>query len=479
MTLGLGVFVGVVQSRATSASFAAAGVATLFAVGTSMAPDAALRRPLIRETVLLAGAILSMTAVSLSGGSDSPYLLFSLVPTIYANSFGGFRLGMATALLSAGLFGAIALVDSPTRPTLAMGWAGLYVVVGLTFAQTRRLLVEINRSADALAEQSSVVAQRLLQLEDAHDLLTRLSEISDTADINPINIASSALESLAETLPDSAALAAMTSDRGPVVVWRQGKEQSPAFHTRFPLVVNDVEVGFVEVSTPGPLADQQRQTAEDGLRPLALAFSNILLLQGIARKAIREERTRMARELHDELGPSLASLGLALDLVTLQHPTEPDLVSHLQDLRGNVSQLVEEVRASVADLRDPSTPSLSQTLAELDGSLTEPPVLEIRLRELRPPRPAIAGDVGAIVVEAIRNAHRHSGGQKVLVEGIADFDRGRITVADDGTGFDPAATPDRRFGLVGMKERADRIGAKFSIESNQAGTSVTLSWGSQ
>jgi signal transduction histidine kinase len=324
-----------------------------------------------------------------------------------------------------------------------------------------------------------VVAQRLLQLEDAHDLLTRLSEISDTADINPINIASSALESLAETLPESAALAAMTSDRGPVVVWRQGKEQSPAFHTRFPLVVNDVEVGFVEVSTPGPLADQQRQTAEDGLRPLALAFSNILLLQGIARKAIREERTRMARELHDELGPSLASLGLALDLVTLQHPTEPDLVSHLQDLRGNVSQLVEEVRASVADLRDPSTPSLSQTLAELDGSLTEPPVLEIRLRELRPPRPAIAGDVGAIVVEAIRNAHRHSGGQKVLVEGIADFDRGRITVADDGTGFDPAATPDRRFGLVGMKERADRIGAKFSIESNQAGTSVTLSWGSQ
>ena len=60
-----------------------------------------------------------------------------------------------------------------------------------------------------------------------------------------------------------------------------------------------------------------------------MGFSNVLLLQEITRNAIKEERVRLARELHDEIGPSLASLGLALDVAMVQGIEDPALAGNL------------------------------------------------------------------------------------------------------------------------------------------------------
>ena len=74
----------------------------------------------------------------------------------------------------------------------------------------------------------------------------------------------------------------------------------------------------------------------------------------------------------------------------------------------------------------------------------------------------------------------HSAATTVSVQGVVDRENGRIVVADDGTGFDPAATPPGRFGLVGMKERADNIDADLDVSSRPGvGTTVSIAWGRQ
>ncbi len=224
-------------------------------------------------------------------------------------------------------------------------------------------------------------------------------------------------------------------------------------------------------------SEEEREQTVELLRPLALGFSNVLLLQDITRNAIKEERVRLARELHDEIGPSLASLGLALDVAMVQGVEDPTLAGNLERLRSDVSMLVEEVRATVADLRSTGAESLSQVVLKAAARAVNGTDVVVDLRENRPPRPAIAGDVAAIVTEAIRNALIHSGSEKVRVEGDVDFERGWVQVSDSGRGFDIEAVPTGHYGLMGMRERAGRMEAQLQCESGPGGTTVRLSWG--
>ena len=117
-----------------------------------------------------------MMAVSLSGGLDSPFLLLSLTPIMLAGVFGGFRSGLATAGLAAGVLIVITVgIDDFDLP-MFFQWAGLYLLIGFTFGQARRLLVEEGARADALAAASLEVSLRLDRLERANSLLTRFEK---------------------------------------------------------------------------------------------------------------------------------------------------------------------------------------------------------------------------------------------------------------------------------------------------------------
>ena len=249
--------------------------------------------------------------------------------------------------------------------------------------------------------------------------------------------------------------------------------------TTFPLRVQDREVGFLVISRNTEFDDAERAAVEETVRPVGLAFSNILLLGDIAKRAVKAERVRLARELHDEIGPSLASVRLALDLALLQYPTEPELGSHLQDLRGSVTKLVDEIRTTVTDLREEAGGSLLQTARTLRASLLDgKPAIKIEIEERRPPRPAIAGELSAIFTEAVRNAVQHSEATTITIGGYVDYHRGDIVINDDGVGFDPDGVRGGRFGLLGMAERADAIGATIDVTSEVGtGTEVGISWG--
>ena len=134
-------------------------------------------------------------------------------------------------------------------------------------------------------------------------------------------------------------------------------------------------------------------------------------------------------------------------------------------------------RAGAASAPGPTlTARVLQTTARLDG---DPPIV-VDLDERRPPRPAMVGDLTAIVTEATRNAHAHSGASKIMISGRIDRSHGVCSVIDDGTGFDPTHEPDGHFGLMGMRERAEKIGASINFKSEPGvGTTVTVEWGNR
>jgi two-component system, NarL family, sensor histidine kinase DegS len=201
------------------------------------------------------------------------------------------------------------------------------------------------------------------------------------------------------------------------------------------------------------------------IHPVSMAFANLQLLQDIVGSAVAEERVRLAREMHDEIGPSLASLGLALDMTAMQQAEHPELAADLQVLRSNVTKLVEDVRASVADLRNAPGPTLTARILQATSSLDGDPPVIIDLEERRPPRPAQIGDLTSIIAEAARNAYLHSQASKVVISGQIDRSFGTCSVVDDGVGFDPDHEPEGHYGLVGMRERAAKIGATIKFES--------------
>jgi len=246
-----------------------------------------------------------------------------------------------------------------------------------------------------------------------------------------------------------------------------------------PLRVSDRQVGHIRLTTPHQLTEEELEGLETILRPLALAFSNAVLLQRITKDAVKEERTRLARELHDDIGPSLASLGLSLDVALIQGVDQRNLTEHLEHLRNRVAGLVEEVRTTVSDLRTPTPRSMVSHVEELGATLPEDYEIQIEVDERRPIRPSLADDIYAVVTEAIRKSAQHSGGARVDVRGWIDFDRGRIVIQDRGGGFDPTSDTTGRYGLVGMKERASRAGALLDIASGGDGTKIKLEWGRQ
>ncbi len=460
-------------------SFTALAASVTYAVILTFIPRGFMLQPrrIVVESVALVGSALTMAAVSLTGGIASPYLLLSLTPIIFGSFFGAFRIGLATAGFASILLvvQTIPFEDGTVPITEAIL---LYFLVAMTFAQAQRLLVAEVLRASASAQAFEEAQMRLSRLEHANDLLTRLATLTDSRELNPIEVGEAALDGLTRILPIKAGITALAGDQGLVIVARYGTESAADSKSTIPLRVGDREVGLVTVSTEVPLTEDELKHAQESLRPVALAFANVQLLQDIARRAIREERARISRELHDEIGPSLASLGLAVDLAILQNPSEPAMASHLQHLRDSVGGLVEEIRATVADLREPEQPSLIEAIKDIaQEPISDDIHIEVKLDELRPPRPSIAGDVTSIIIEAMRNALRHSRASTITIHGTSDFDTGDVTVHDDGVGFVADRIPSGHFGLIGMQERTDKIGASLNVSTGKQGTAVTITWG--
>lgn len=466
-------------TRGSALSLLALLVAGSYVVAMTVMPQRWYRARFGVEAITLLGALWVLVALTLTGGPESPYLLLSMGPPIFATTYGGLRPGLMTALLSAGLLTLVTLADGLTVLDAAPA-LGLYTIFVLLVGVIRRLLQDIHQQATQLAEEKASATERLERLEAIHGALMRLSEDLSAGRLNAIEVGADTLDMILERFPGSAGKLAVRGDDGLVVLAARGIPDEDGHLQEMPLVTSETDVGVVELITPGPLDDDALAELADIIHPVAIAFANLQLLQDIVGSAVAEERTRLARELHDEIGPSLASLGLALDLTAMQQSGHPEVAADLQVLRSNVTKLVEDVRASVADLRTAAGPTLTARILKGTSNLKGSPPIIVDLDERRPPRAALIAEVTAIVTEAARNAHRHSKASKVVVSGQVDRNFGTCSVVDDGRGFDPDDEPQGHYGLIGMRERAARIGAEIKIESKPGvGAAVTVEWGSK
>jgi two-component system sensor histidine kinase DegS len=478
VALALAIFASVAAEQGANALvLGAAGIAGSFVLASTMAPLNWFRKPFALDAGVVAGVILTMIAVTLTGSANSPYLLLAITPTLWAGFFAGVRSAFAAALLASGLLLLVELSDPPVDIPGVLLVAGIQLLIAITITQVRRVLGEIQASSSQMQDQQQLAAKRIEELENAHDLLGRLAEVTSSQDVNPMWLATKALEDLMAIRPGLAAAAAIDSERGPVLVARVGIEPPSPSRATIPLIAAGKETGWVMITSPQPLNRGEIADITEVLRPLALAFSNILMLQSIAARAITEERVRIARDLHDDLGPSLSALGLSLDMTLLNHPLEGPVADQITQLRRSVSYLVDDIRKTVADLRAEPEPSLINLLKEFTAELSTGTDISIEVDERRPPRPSVAQELAAIASEAIRNAARHSAGSAIRVTGVVDFDRGWVSIIDNGSGFNPNAVPEGHYGLIGMAERARKIGGGLKVVSNDMGTSVSVEWG--
>jgi PAS domain S-box-containing protein len=202
--------------------------------------------------------------------------------------------------------------------------------------------------------------------------------------------------------------------------------------------------------------------------------------------AQEEERKRIARELHDETIQALVVLARQLDdIISVGNDLAFDERRLLENLRKQAGDIMAEVRRLSQDLRPPSLDRLGlvpalEWLASDIGKRSEINI-EVRIRGVsRRFPPEVELVLFRVVQEALRNAWRHA--QATRAEVTLEFGDGkmRITVRDNGKGFDlPETTGDLvkggRLGLAGMQERIQLVGGNLRIESKPGeGTIVVI-----
>jgi signal transduction histidine kinase len=199
-------------------------------------------------------------------------------------------------------------------------------------------------------------------------------------------------------------------------------------------------------------------------------------------EAAEQERTRWARELHDETLQALG--GLQLILASAEREADPSKRGELiANARKHVATEIENLRNLITELRPAELDELGleSALAELAARRAADDSLDVRMevdlgvdgtaRERRLPAPT-ESTVYRIVQEALTNVAKHASADHVdvrigLVNGVVD-----ILVSDDGSGFDPDSSS-TGWGLVGMKERVALVNGTLEFQSQPGrGTSV-------
>jgi len=203
------------------------------------------------------------------------------------------------------------------------------------------------------------------------------------------------------------------------------------------------------------------------LRTLELQRLSVQLLQ-----IQDEERRRLARELHDELGQQLSGLKLALDTGD-PYKDAAEIAGRALDTVRNLSYLLHPPLLDEAGLR----PALHWYI---DG-LTKRSKIEISLNLIPAVFPRLSRDIEVtafrVIQESLTNVYRHSGAQSAHVEIERQLDMVIVRIRDYGKGLDPQLTDVRAssrlgVGINGMRERIRQLGGEFRVLRAEPGTLV-------
>ncbi len=199
--------------------------------------------------------------------------------------------------------------------------------------------------------------------------------------------------------------------------------------------------------------------------------------------AVLDERTRLAREIHDTLLQGFTGIALKLVAATTRVREPPESIAALRDLIGLAQQTLTDARRAVWDLRSPALtardfPAVLRSAVE---DCVRGTTLELEF-DIGGPLHPVDPDVEAVIVrvgqEAVTNVIKHAEARRVRVRLSFETHRVRLSVIDDGRGFTVESDFQAyggHWGLLGMRERASQVRGKLSIRSTPGhGTELVL-----
>jgi len=317
--------------------------------------------------------------------------------------------------------------------------------------------------------------------DDPVAVLSRLGETLERTG-SPEDALQRITETVARTLKLSYAAIQLGDELDPVAEFGIPRPENK----HFPLVYQNETNGFLLVAS--------RSSGE------SFSLSDIKLLENIAHQAgaaahaakltadlrlsrqrlistREEERRRIRRDLHDGLGPTLASLTLRLDAVRNLLSTDPQKAEKLLiELKEQTQSTIQDVRTLVYELRPPALDELGLLGALrnfIDQHTSASRQIYLGVPVPLPPLPAAVEVAGyRIVMEAINNAIRHSSASSVTVKIRPEGENMVIEVCDDGVGMSKDAVAG--VGLASMRERAEELGGHFTVLTSQRGVHLQV-----
>ncbi|MEX2293528.1 MAG: sensor histidine kinase [Acidimicrobiales bacterium] len=261
---------------------------------------------------------------------------------------------------------------------------------------------------------------------------------------------------------------------------------------RFPLSHQGVMLGELVIGrrAPGePLTGGERDIVSTLARQAGVLAHNVTLVEALRRSRLvlvnarEEERRRIRADLHDGLGPTLATVAMGLEATARRLDGEPELESLLQDLERELQGAIQDVRALVYELRPAALDDLglvsavreyARTLAQRSAATSHPLDVVIDAPEAIGPLPA-AVEVAAyrVALEALTNVARHAEATHCAVRLSAD-DGLALTVEDDGIGLRADNTPG--IGLASMRERVAELEGRFHVGSRPGRGTIVSAW---
>ncbi|GEM89813.1 sensor histidine kinase [Oceanithermus desulfurans] len=193
------------------------------------------------------------------------------------------------------------------------------------------------------------------------------------------------------------------------------------------------------------------------------------LLQALLR-AQEEERGRIAKDLHDQVGQSLTALRLGLEALEPAPPTLHALKRLVETTLSDVRRIGRELRPAALDELGLEA-ALRRMVQEMAGFAEIES--DVFVHCSRPLPPELETVLYRVAQEALTNVVRHARAKHVSVL-LKEHNRHvQLVVEDDGTGFDPRRVSESSSGLIGMRERVELVGGELVVESNAGeGTSI-------
>ncbi len=266
--------------------------------------------------------------------------------------------------------------------------------------------------------------------------------------------------------------------------WLHDGTDGLRYHASIPLQAHDKQLGVLNVAST-----DWRELSEDTLRLLntigdllSIAIERAFLFEHSMQMGVVEERNRLAREIHDTLAQGLAAISLQLE-------TADELLddnTNLQQARQSLSLALDltrdnldEARRSVLDLRAASLQgrSLAETLGDLADQYRAQSLkrIKVEITGSRPLSPRLEVGLYRIAQEALNNVLQHAQADAAVVRLVIVPGQVRLSVEDNGRGFDLQQIPKDRFGLIGLNERAKLLGGQLEVSSKpEVGTQIMV-----